>query len=310
MRALSAWELLDLWERGLAQPSLQRALTLLAAANPGTPLDALAALSIGQRDAQLLTLREWAFGAELMGLATCPECGERLELAFNVEDIRVETPSQPSPYEGEDLNRLFPHQGEHVNPPSRYDGEDLNRPPPDRGEGARQPSPHRREGAIEPSPYKGEGREGVETLSLVHNGYQVRFRLPNSLDLVAIAGNGDVDATRQGLLERCLLTVHHDGAETAVDRLPAEVLDAVVGCMAEADPQADVQLDLTCPECEHRWQAAFDIVTYFWTEINAWAHRILREVHTLASAYGWREADILAMSAWRRAYYLELVGGA
>jgi hypothetical protein len=33
----------------------------------------------------------------------------------------------------------------------------------------------------------------------------------------------------------------------------------------------------------------------------------VREVHLLASAYGWRESDILAMTPWRRQLYLELV---
>ena len=32
------------------------------------------------------------------------------------------------------------------------------------------------------------------------------------------------------------------------------------------------------------------------------------EVHVLASSYGWRESDILNMSAWRRQYYLDLIG--
>jgi hypothetical protein len=34
----------------------------------------------------------------------------------------------------------------------------------------------------------------------------------------------------------------------------------------------------------------------------------MREVHTLAAMYGWRETDILAMSAWRRQRYLEMIG--
>jgi hypothetical protein len=51
------------------------------------------------------------------------------------------------------------------------------------------------------------------------------------------------------------------------------------------------------------------VVAYFWSEINAWAYRLLGEVHSLASAYGWREEDILAMSPWRRHVYLEMVGG-
>jgi hypothetical protein len=75
--------------------------------------------------------------------------------------------------------------------------------------------------------------------------------------------------------------------------------------MAEVDPQADVQLAMACPACSHEWQLTFDILSFFWNEINAWASRILDEVHTLASAYGWREADILALSPHRRQLYLE-----
>src|SRR5215212_4607648 len=89
MRALSAVDLLDVWERGLAQPPSRRALLLLAAASPTTSLEALADQSIGQRDAALLTLREWTFGSQLVSLATCPACGATVELGFDVADIRV-----------------------------------------------------------------------------------------------------------------------------------------------------------------------------------------------------------------------------
>jgi hypothetical protein len=37
------------------------------------------------------------------------------------------------------------------------------------------------------------------------------------------------------------------------------------------------------------------------------ARRLLIEVHSLASAYGWSETDILSMSEPRRALYLEMV---
>jgi hypothetical protein len=65
-------------------------------------------------------------------------------------------------------------------------------------------------------------------------------------------------------------------------------------------------LDFACPSCGHEWQSLFDIAAFFWAEIAAQARRLLREVHQLASAYGWREADILAMSARRRRAYLEM----
>ena len=67
-------------------------------------------------------------------------------------------------------------------------------------------------------------------------------------------------------------------------------------------------LDFDCPACRHRWQAVFDILTFFWTEIRREARRLLEHVHVLARAYGWREGEILALSERRRQAYLEMVG--
>lgn len=137
------------------------------------------------------------------------------------------------------------------------------------------------------------------------HGYTVAFRLPDSTDLSAV--DGCVDA-RRALLDRCLSGAEHRGRKRSVKRLPAKVLDAVVARMAEADPQADVHTTLTCPSCAHGWRATFDIVSFFLAELEVWAYRVLRDVHRLASAYGWREADILALSPRRRQFYLEMVG--
>jgi hypothetical protein len=90
--------------------------------------------------------------------------------------------------------------------------------------------------------------------------------------------------------------------------LPAEVVEAIVNEMARRDPQADIRFALSCPDCAHQWEAIFDIVSFAWNEISAWAGRLMRQVHTLALAYGWREIDILAMSSWRRQAYLEMLG--
>ena len=47
--------------------------------------------------------------------------------------------------------------------------------------------------------------------------------------------------------------------------------------------------------------------SYLWHEVDAWALRLLRDVHRLARAYSWREADILALSPSRRQCYLDLL---
>lgn len=114
---------------------------------------------------------------------------------------------------------------------------------------------------------------------------------------------------RNKLLSRCLIEAEKKGEPVTVEQLPEKVFDAIENRMAVADPQADLQINLTCPACGHRWRTAFDIFSYLWTEIDAWAQRILREIHVLASNYGWPEKDILAMNPLRRQIYLEMILG-
>lgn len=145
-----------------------------------------------------------------------------------------------------------------------------------------------------------------EELSLKVGDWQVEFRLPNSDDLLQIADVKDATAGRELLLKKCVLSAVRNQKARAVDELPEKVVIAVIQRMSDSDPQGNVQLALSCPVCACEWQTSFDIVSFLWSEINAWAHRMLREVHTLARAYGWREADILALSPWRRQVYLEM----
>ena len=82
-------ELLRVWERGRSASPVEQALSLLESACPGFTRESLAELSIGQRDACLLELREILFGRELCSLTDCPGCGERLEMTIPISDIRV-----------------------------------------------------------------------------------------------------------------------------------------------------------------------------------------------------------------------------
>lgn len=89
MRSLSAQNIIQIWEIGNLQHPIDRALTLLAFACPDKSADDLAALSIGQRDGYLLTLRELTLGSQMESYAECPKCAQRLEFTVNVADIRV-----------------------------------------------------------------------------------------------------------------------------------------------------------------------------------------------------------------------------
>jgi hypothetical protein len=240
MRALSALEMVRIWEIGLEQHPIERALTILMVAIPETSWNELLSLSIGQRNARLLAVREQTFGTQFSGFATCVTCQEHLEFAFDAKDAESSS-------------------------------------------------------------------EVDMTQQMNAGGYHLQFRLPNSADLAAIAGQQDVNVARSQLVQQCVLQARQDGTEVAVETLPETAISALAARMAESDLQAELQLDLTCPACAHHWQLIFDIVSFFWMEISAQAKLLLREVHTLACAYGWREADILSLSTARRQFYLEMV---
>jgi hypothetical protein len=154
-----------------------------------------------------------------------------------------------------------------------------------------------------------EATVGPQRDSLRVGDYEIHFRLPNSKDLVALTAGQHEGPARQALLERCTIEIRQNGERRTVSDLPPDVQAAIVERMAEADPLADVQMAFTCPACGHAWHATFDIVSYFWSEIDAWARRTLAQVHALASAYGWGESEVLSLSAWRREQYLELIHG-
>jgi hypothetical protein len=237
-----ARELLEAWEHGLSRSPTHRAVTLLASASPGTPLDDIARLPTGTRDLGLLRLRSELFGDWVEAICSCPACGEQLDACFDARELL----------------------------------------PEETAAAAGPPAPTRQ-------------------LSL--RGNQVTVRAPNSLDLLAVAGVPDIPAARRALLRRCLGPLPAEFADT----MPDDLVDEVVTQIAALDPRAWVELDLTCAACGHAWPAVFDIASFLWAEITAWAHRTLRDIHALARAYGWPEADILAMSPLRRQCYLEMV---
>jgi hypothetical protein len=137
---------------------------------------------------------------------------------------------------------------------------------------------------------------------------ELEVRIPTSRDLLAVVGSGDIATIRQRLLERCIVTAKRRGEPLPTTELPETVIAAVARRVAEEDAQAEVRLAMTCPTCGQPWKELFDIQAYFWAEIDAWAHRLLHDVHDLAAAYGWSEAEILAMSPLRRRRYLDMVG--
>lgn len=147
----------------------------------------------------------------------------------------------------------------------------------------------------------------VHQRTLDAGGYQLRMRPLTSFDLAAAAGAADVAEARRVLLQRCVVEARHNDVLVNADELPEAISAAVAQAALMADPQAELLFDLTCPACAHHWQATLDIAHILWREVDARAQRLLMEVHLLARAYSWREADILGMSPVRRNAYLQKV---
>jgi hypothetical protein len=243
VRGLSAAEVLRAWEAGLDQHPLDRALTLLAAAEPRAGRAELAALSVAERDRRLLRLRAATLGPVLSAFTACPQCAERLELSIDTAQLL----------------------------------------------GA---------GSAGGGPWEAEG-----------GGVRLRFRLPDSHDLAAAARLGEVEAARRLLADRCVLGAWTEAGPVDAAELSDEAVHAMAVAMAELAPEAEVSLALSCPGCGTAWESLLDVAEFFWAELSARARRLLHEVDTLARAYHWSEAEILALTPRRRRAYLEMAEG-
>ncbi len=149
--------------------------------------------------------------------------------------------------------------------------------------------------------------DAADTLRVVCEPFAATVRLLTARDVIDAAEGHDATGAVRAMLARCVQDVREGDRQRSVDELPAHVVDAISSALSEADPQADVELALRCPHCGHAWNAAFDIAAYLWSEVHAWCVRTLQDIHEIARAYGWCEADILKLSPLRRQAYLDLI---
>lgn len=142
----------------------------------------------------------------------------------------------------------------------------------------------------------GAGPHEVE----LEGGGRVRLRLPDSRDLAAVARLDQPELARDLLARRCVLE-----PEGMDPRRAGEVLAWAVETL---DPLASIAFPVRCPSCDQPWRATLDPVDYLWRELEQRVGALVREVHTLARAYGWTEAQVLDLSPARRRLYLQQVG--
>lgn len=137
--------------------------------------------------------------------------------------------------------------------------------------------------------------------------WALRFRPPNGADQRAAASLANTDPTAAAgcFIERCVEV--EEGPAAAASRLPERLVERVAAEMAERDPQADIELHMTCPGCEREFDVPFDAAEFFFLELAQRAGRLFHEVHTLAFHYHWGEGEIMRMTALKRRRYLGLL---
>lgn len=148
---------------------------------------------------------------------------------------------------------------------------------------------------------------GPTRLRVQVDDMDVEARPISSRDLVALTPRQpDADA-RRILVESSVISARSGDAPMAAADLPEPVIEALAEALTEADPLADIEFQLDCPNCQDRWILVFDIVPFLWRELAQVAQSLLDEVYDLALHLGWSQSEILALSPARRAYYLARV---
>ncbi|WFE66026.1 hypothetical protein [Micromonospora sp. WMMD714] len=154
--------------------------------------------------------------------------------------------------------------------------------------------------AAAPDPATAPERDG-RSFTLRWQGHLLTLRLPTTADLAGAARAGDAATAERWLFDACLL----DATPPLTD--PAAALPAVSAALADRDPLGVVAVALTCPGCAGTTEALLDVPAWAWQAADTRVRRLLDEVHRLARAYGWSEAEVLGLGPHRRAAYLERV---
>jgi hypothetical protein len=145
---------------------------------------------------------------------------------------------------------------------------------------------------------------GEPTTVVAPGGRELRVRAPTTRDLVVAGGRAD---PARALMAACVSDAA--GAPADPDELGGEALDLVDAVAEELAGAAGVVVRATCPECAADVAAPLDVGALLWDRVARAAAEALRDVADLATAFGWSEADVLALTPVRRGAYLELVRG-
>lgn len=82
---------------------------------------------------------------------------------------------------------------------------------------------------------------------------------------------------------------------------------ALAKALSALDPLVAFTVSCACPVCAFPNEVEVDLENIALTRLKQRQFALLREIHQLASRYGWTEAEILAVPTKRRACYLAMI---
>lgn len=129
-------------------------------------------------------------------------------------------------------------------------------------------------------------RRGSDSVEIDHGGVVYVVRMPRL---------GDMDTGRLDVRVLCTEAPWDD----------ATFVTAVETKLEAADPGLRVSIALACHACASTQTQALDIAGFLWKSIEQAARRLVHDTARIAAVFGWSEAEILGMTARRRALYLE-----
>jgi hypothetical protein len=130
------------------------------------------------------------------------------------------------------------------------------------------------------------------------------LRAVSSRDLLMIRGSRN---PVEELLARCAMTAEGLPADAADLRKPD--MDAIDAACEQLAGWAGLRLSTVCSACGKPIEIGLDPVRLWWDQVESSAVALLRQITTLASAFGWSESEVLGLSERRRATYVAMVTG-
>jgi len=142
---------------------------------------------------------------------------------------------------------------------------------------------------------------------------RVTFHLPTGGEVekaVRSARENEETAAKllaRGCIDKVTKNSHSDSWKIEPPEWPEALYPEVSARIEELDPEAEIKLRLTCPACSREFEDFIDAGEYLFQELAACQRSTYQEIHQLAKAYHWSEADLLKMGSRKRRLYLELL---